>query len=118
MPYWDPQLDTATLQAYDILTLTDGDTTPDISGYSNVVTANTGATTITNFDNPDANGQDLKITFGDANTTIQHNANIDLMGPITGTPADDDLGPMAAGDVLQLHYNGSKWVEDFRMLNS
>lgn len=115
MPFWDPQRETNTLQSGDILTLTDADATPDVSGYSNVLTANTGATTITDFDNPET-GHKLRVEFGDANTTIQASANIRMQGGVTSPT--DDFGPGAVGDKIDFTYNGTQWVEDGRSLNS
>lgn len=49
--------------------------TPSVRGLGQVLTGNGGATTITNF-TLGYPGQTLIVVMGDANTTIQHNANI------------------------------------------
>lgn len=93
-------------------TFPDGDTTPDVSSGSGWRTANTNLTTLTNFDNPSANGQFIWISATDAlKTTIANNANIKLQGAL-------DFGPMAVNDTLLLGYNGSLWEEYSRSLNS
>lgn len=104
--------------AVNFATFTDGDTTPSIAGGDHFKTANTGSTTITDFDDPAAGGHRFTLIFGDVLTTIQANADIDLMGPLTGTAADDDFGPSAVGDIMEFLYDGSKWWEVARILNS
>ena len=92
-------------------TFVDGDVTPDISGGSRFKTANTGATTITDFDNGDANGQVIIVLFTDGNTTIQdlsNGSNIRLAGGI-----DFDF---AAYDMTTFEYDGADWVERGRNL--
>ena len=89
-------------------TFTDGDTTPSVASYQAFHTANTAATTITNFD--DATARELIIDFQDANTTIQHNSNIKLAGGIDFTGAQYDT--------MKLVYNGTEWQEISRSLNS
>lgn len=96
----------------------DGDGTPDVSGqpeYGNFKTGNTGATTITDFDNPNADGQFIRVLFTDGNTTIEHNANINLEGGVIGMPATYFTGGI--GDILKFVYNPttSKWEEDGRI---
>lgn len=53
-------------------------------------TNNSGATTITNFLNF-YNGQEFWLLVNDANTTIQHNANIILKGGVNATPATGSI---------------------------
>lgn len=55
--------------------ISDGDITPDLSGAFAFKTANTGSTTITNFDGC-TDGAVREIHFEDANTIIEHNSNI------------------------------------------
>ena len=55
-------------------TFADADAAPSVSGGNLFKTANTGATTITQFDDG-VDGQVIRILI-DANTTIQNNANI------------------------------------------
>jgi hypothetical protein len=92
-------------------TFADGDTDPSVDGGEHFKTANTGATVITNFDDPanepGADGQKITILFQDTNTTIQHNANINLQGGI-------DFGASAVGDIMHLVYDGSRWEENGR----
>ncbi len=92
-------------------TFTDLDATPDVSGDSLFYTANTGATTITTFDNPTA-GQIIYIIFGDGNTTLQDGATLVLNGSANWTPA--------ATDTITLVYDGTAtaWVEISRSDNS
>ena len=59
--------------------ITDADTTPSVFGAAVLVTANTGATTITGFDDG-ARGRRFVLVFGDANTTLADGANLKLNG--------------------------------------
>jgi hypothetical protein len=81
----------------------DGDATPSVANALSGVflTGNTGATTITSFDDG-YQGQEITIFANDANTTIQHGANIILAG---GTNF-----AMSAGDILTLRAIGSSTV--------
>lgn len=63
----------------------DGDATPSVSGIRVWVTGNTGATTVTQFTNGEP-GQLLVVVAEDANTTVQHNANIVLASGADWTP--------------------------------
>lgn len=56
-------------------TLTANSATPDVSAANTFQTANTGATTITNF-TTGAAGQVIKVFCNDANTTVANNATI------------------------------------------
>lgn len=69
--------------------ISDADTTPDVGTYHKFKTANTGTTTITNFDNATI-GQEIVIFFDDENTTVQSNANVLLQGgeDFTGSQYD------------------------------
>jgi hypothetical protein len=69
-------------------TFADGDTTPSLNGNFTFHTANTGATTITNFDDM-VYGEEYLIVFKDANTTIDFsgtnlkgNNNVDYTGAL------------------------------------
>jgi len=69
-------------------TIADGDTTPSLNGNFTFHTANTGATTITNFDDM-VYGEEYLIVFKDANTTIDFsgtnlkgNNNVDYIGTL------------------------------------
>lgn len=95
-----------------IPTLPVNDTTPDLSTNASVAyyTANTIATTITNFDNP-VHAQIIIIIAGDSNTTIADNSNIILAGSANWT--------MGTDDTLTLLYTtgGSAWYEISRSDN-
>lgn len=80
------------------VTLPDGDTTPSVAIGNVFLTANTGATTISDFD-LGREGQRLTIRAGDALTTIAHNANIILKG------AANKL--LALGETIELLAYGS-----------
>lgn len=85
-------------------TIADGDATPSITSGNLMRTANTGATTITNFD--DGSSTDLIIVFiEDANTTIAHNSNIVLHGAADRTAS-------TGGAIVRLRHNGTQWVEE------
>ena len=89
---------------------TDEDATPPVSAGNNFVTANTAATSITNFDLGIA-GQEITIIFGDADTTIVHDvAKIKLSGAANWNPA--------AGDTLTLKAYNSIWHEISRSDNT
>lgn len=72
-----------------------------VTGHAtgNTVTTITGGTS----------GMPLVIELGDANVTIQNNAEINLTG---------DFGPGTAGDTLTLINNGSAWNEVSRSVNT
>ena len=66
-----------------ITTFTDGDTDPTVADTDKFVTGNTGATSITTFDDG-TDGQRITITAGDGNTTfvngatLKYNAGVDI----------------------------------------
>ncbi|MHA2377116.1 MAG: hypothetical protein ACXAB9_13195, partial [Candidatus Thorarchaeota archaeon] len=66
-------------------------------------TANTAATTITDFDDPKGDLHKITILFTDTNTTIQNNANIVIQAGADFTGAVDD--------VKVFLYDGTNWVE-------
>lgn len=88
------------------ITWTDGDTTPSVLNGQNFKTANTGATTITTFDEG-REGQRILIVFTDANTTVSEASNIRLSAAFTST----------ADDTMELVYDGSVWFELGRSVN-
>jgi hypothetical protein len=90
------------------ITFTNGDTTPSVSGGYFFVEANTGATTITNFDDAQ-DGQEIPILFTTGNTTIQDNANIQLVG------GANFVG--SANDILKLKRVGTVFYEVSRSVN-
>ena len=63
------------------VTLGVNDATPSVKGLKVVLTANTLATSITNFDDG-RSGQMITIIAGDANTTIVHGATINNRGGV------------------------------------
>jgi hypothetical protein len=83
-------------------TLTDGDATPDVSGGTFFETANTGATSITDFDG--ATNAFIVLRAGDANTTIVHDATkIVLQGGLSI--------PLAANDQMMFVERSGVWYE-------
>jgi len=90
-------------------TFEDADATPTVANYRVFRTANTGSTTITNFEDG-ADGQEIVIQFNDSNTIIQNNATIKLQGGQNFAPAQYD--------VLLLSKLSTVWIEGGRSLNS
>lgn len=122
---WDPIFTTDCVSRMSrIKTITDGDTTPSIEAvfgaYSLrcgwLITNNSSPTTITNFDGVGGDstaiddGVEITVYFTDNNTTIQHNANIELNGAI------DFVG--CVNDALTLIYDNSNWVEKTRRVEA
>lgn len=89
---------------YSINTLTANSATPNIATYPAYKTANTSATTITNFlgigSGDSASVVWKTIVVLDANTTIQHGTNIDC--------GVDDM-TFKIGDVLAIVWVNNKW---------
>ena len=81
-----------------------GDTTPSVGNahFERFDATNTGATTITAFDDG-IEGQHLIILFNNGNTTLQHNAGLILRGAVNVTPA--------AGKVMTFERSASLWLE-------
>jgi len=79
--------------------------TPSVSEGGVFKTANTSATTITNFVDGYA-GQEITIIFGDALTTVQSNSNIQLASSLAST----------LNDTLRLIFDGSVWREVSRSI--
>lgn len=85
----------------DFRTFTANDGTPSVDNYNNFKTANTGATTITMFDDG-VNGQPIKVIIGDANTTIDFTAtNLRGNAGVDWTPG--------SGDWLEAIFDGANW---------
>ncbi len=84
------------------LTLTPNSATPSVELGNIFKTANTGATSITNFTDGAA-GQRVTVFCQDANTTLVNNSNI-----TTTTGSNKSL---SNGAVYELIHNGTKWVE-------
>lgn len=70
-------------------TYADGDTTPSVLATLDMDIANTGATTITNFDD-EVIGQRWLLNFKDGNTTIQSGSNVRLAGGVNFVASADD----------------------------
>lgn len=86
------------------VTITDQDATPSVIEGAYFKTANTVATTITDFDNA-TEGQVIFVEFGDGNTTVDFTAS-GLKGN-----AGADWSP-AQGDHMTCIYNGTDWLCD------
>ena len=81
----------------------DGDTTPSVQGCAALVITNTGATSITDFDNATATQQVILI-FQNANTTLVH-GNLILKGGINVTsPANGFM-------TIKKYSDSSAWFE-------
>ena len=101
--------------AYNLVTFTDGDATPDVSAGNSCLSANTSQTVITQFDGGYA-GQILHLQFGDAFTRIEHGTNIRLRGGLD-YPAPGALS--VAYDTLVLStVDGTIFAEETRSRNS
>ena len=74
---------------YGSVTAADGDTTPTVANCGVLLTANTGGTTITAFDDGYI-GQILVIRFGDALTTVAHSSALRLQLGVNMTFAGVD----------------------------
>lgn len=85
-----------------VTALADADTTPSVANGTNFLTANTGATSITTFDDG-YNGQVVTLTAGDANTTLVNGATLVLADGANFLPS--------TGDAITLQYNGTLWRE-------
>lgn len=90
------------------VTFTDTDTTPTVAGSRLFKTANTGATSITTFDNGVA-GQEITIIFGDGNTTLVDGGTLVMQGSANKT--------FASTDTWTGVYDGSVWYEKCRSIN-
>jgi len=93
----------------------DQDATPSVSGGYAFLTANTVLTTITDFDDPDADGQTIKVKIKDVFTRIAHNANIKLQN---AGGIDGYYGTGAVNDMLVFTYEDGVWTEETRSPNS
>lgn len=88
----------------------DGDTTPSVLNASHIFIANSGATSITDFDDA-VDGQILICVFSDSNTTITRD-NAYLSGGANFTST--------ANDILTLRYStgAGLWTEVSRSVNA
>ena len=87
---------------HNVVSFTDADATPSVANGTYFVTANTGATTITDFDDA-VLGQEIIVEIGDANTTIDFTAS-GLKGN-----AGVDWSP-TTGDHMRCVFNGTDWL--------
>lgn len=90
-------------------TFTDNATTPSVAKRNILFTANTGATTITNFTGG-MNGQEITILFTDNVTTVQNNSNILLSGATNFVATPNDV-------LRLLYFPGTGWREVGRSVN-
>lgn len=90
------------LESYrEIAVLEDADATPDVLGRKVLITANTGGTTITGFDNG-VIGQTVLLFIGDGNTTIDFTGTtLTGNGGVDWTPGD--------GDHMRATFDGTNW---------
>lgn len=86
-----------------------GDTTPTVLGISYLYIANSGATTITNFDDGVV-GQVIVLEFADSNTTINR-SNAYLSGGTNFTSTAHDI-------LILMKGNDGLWTELSRSVNS
>lgn len=89
-------------------TATANDATPSVSAVTSLLTANTNATTITNFDDG-VDGQLLTVVIGDALTTIAHDSATGGAGPILLSIANNR--ECAVGEIFQFIQVASIWRE-------
>jgi hypothetical protein len=94
-----------------ILANVDADATPSVANGDLMALTNTGATTITAFDDG-AVGQRVLFIFMDANTTIQ---DASIGGVIQLAGGANFVG--SANDTLELVWDGSAWYEVSRSVN-
>jgi hypothetical protein len=83
----------------------DGDATPSASPSSDIVINDSGANTITDFDNAQRDMQLLKVAFATANTTIQHSSS----GGIYLQDKQDASVPTRG--VMFFIRRGTRWIE-------
>ncbi len=70
--------------------VTDLDTTPSLAMGNDFIASNTGATSITQFDNMQR-GESYRIRFTNSNTTLVDGANLICPGSANLTPGDTDI---------------------------
>jgi len=89
---WDVTSGAATRLYQAAIVMGDGDATPDVSAGNVFITANTGATTITDFDTSLVNGQPIWIIVNDALTTFDlTSSGLEGVGGRDYTAASGDL---------------------------
>ena len=84
-------------------TFTDADATPSVLGALVHKTANTGATSITTFDEGEP-GRTIILIFGDANTTLVHGTNLQMASNSNLNGASGDTRTFSTDD-------GTTWYE-------
>ncbi len=94
-----------------VLANVDADATPSVANGDIMVMTNTGATTVTAFDDA-AVGQRLLLIFTDGNTTIQ---DASIGGVIQLNGGANFTG--SANDTLELVWDGTNWYEVSRSVN-
>jgi hypothetical protein len=87
----------------DVGTFTDGDTTPDVSGYKTYMVSNTSSTTIANFDGGSV-GHRILLLFDNGNTTIESNSNIMLQ-------SEENFDPIQYDSLELVRWSATLWVE-------
>ena len=88
---------------FEIGTFTDGDATPDVRARTIFKTANTGATTITGFDNG-TEGQIIHVALQDNNTDFTNGTNLVLFRGLNYTSGQTN-------DIVSfLCLDGTKWL--------
>lgn len=80
-----------------VVTFVDGDTTPSVGGGAVFVTANTGNTSVTQFDNGTP-GQRVVVVFGDAKTTLVNGTNLKVNGGANFTGAAGNVKQFVTSD--------------------
>lgn len=85
-----------------VVTFAAGDTSPSVATGGVFRTANTGATSITTFDDG-RNGQRIVLIFKDANTTLVNGATLEINGDANFTGAN--------GDVKEFVLDSTVWRE-------
>jgi hypothetical protein len=86
----------------------DADTTPSVRQGTVFTVTNSGATSITTFNDAEV-GQRILLMFTDANTTIVDGANLHLAGGANFVSSADDT--------MELVWNGTSWFEISRSVN-
>jgi len=91
-------------------TITNGDTTPTVSGFGYLIISNSAPTSITNFDDP-VYGQEITIHFGNGNTTLVNGVGTLALSGTTNWNAP-------TGAMIKLVYDSSYgyWFETSRMV--
>ncbi len=86
------------------VTAADGDTTPTVAAGARLVLSNTGATSITGFDDP-LPDQRMELYFTNGNTTLVNSGTLILRGGVNVTPAANQVITIARNPA------NSAWVE-------